>query len=109
MDHDLLTKTKTYYHYDAAEDKVTFQTRADVTDLLELNKAQFNNTDERARFGDKIGPGTTVARLPLHVYFELKRKGIADDKEAFAKWLDDPANSAWRTRPGRVSKGLRRR
>jgi hypothetical protein len=50
-----------------------------------------------------------VARLPLHVYFELKRKGIADDKEAFAKWLDDPANSAWRTRPGRVSKGLRRR
>lgn len=98
----------TTFHYDAVDDKVHFETREDVEPLIELNKAQYNNFDERSRWGDRFVTGT-VARLPLWLGLELQRKGILDDSEKLAKWLDDPANSGWRTRPGRVSKRRPRR
>lgn len=104
LDRDTEAGTVTYFHYDATEDKVIYETVMDAEDILELNKAQYNSFDERSRFGDKIGPSTTVARIPLHIYFDLKRRGIADDEQALAKWLDDPANSGWRTRPGLLSR-----
>jgi hypothetical protein len=108
FDHDREMRTKTYYHYDATTDKVTFETKMDVEGLIEVNKARYNQFDERSRWGEKLSAGV-VASIPMHVYFDLKRKGIADDEAALAKWCDDPANSGWRTRPGRLSKGLRRR
>jgi hypothetical protein len=43
-----------------------------------------------------------VASIPLSVYMDLVQKGIAKDKEALRKWLNDPENQVFRTRPGRV-------
>jgi hypothetical protein len=102
-DVDPLTGVKTRVHYDAIDDKVHFETIHDVQPLLEMNKRQYNQFDERSRFGDSMVRGT-VARLPLWLYFDLMRKGIATDEMALAKWLDDPENSGWRTRPGKLSR-----
>jgi hypothetical protein len=43
-----------------------------------------------------------VATLPLSVYYQLKREGIADDPKRLAKWMNDPDNRAFRTRGGRL-------
>jgi hypothetical protein len=98
LDYDAATGTKTIFHSDG-EGGGTIETQQDVTDLLEYNKARYNNVDERARYGEKAW---IVASLPMHVYFDLKRKGIADDQKKFKAWLNDPENLYYRTRPGRV-------
>lgn len=100
LDYDPATKTKTVFH-ELDDDKFAIETVADVTDLIEANKIKYNDVDERARFGEKAW---VVASLPMHVYFDLVKKGIANDKVKFAKWLDDPENLFWRTRPGKLSK-----
>jgi hypothetical protein len=33
---------------------------------------------------------------------ELKQQGIIDDPKALRRWLNDPDNRYFRTRPGRV-------
>lgn len=72
----------------------------DVTEILDANKAEYNMHDERSRWNHE---GTKVASIPLVVWEELKRKGIADDQKALLRWLDDPDNRAFRTRPGKLS------
>lgn len=102
MDYDPLTKTKTTFHA-MDDDKFVVATEADVTDLIEANKLKYNDVDERARFGEK---SWVVASLPMHVYFDLLQRGIIDkhDDTKLMKWLDDPENRYWRTRPGKLSR-----
>jgi hypothetical protein len=35
-------------------------------------------------------------------YMDLKKKGILDDQVALKRWLNDPENRYFRTRPGQV-------
>ncbi len=99
LDYDPVTKTQTIYHSDG-EGGHTIETRQDNTELVERNKSLYASVDEHARYGD----GKVVASLPMHVYFDLYRKGIAQDEKALAKWLDDPENLYYRTRPGKLSR-----
>lgn len=73
----------------------------DASDILEINKAEYNSVDERARH--KSEAFNRVARLPLVVFADLERRGITKDPKAFKKWLDEPDNRHFRTRPGRLS------
>ncbi|MCC2626382.1 MAG: hypothetical protein K0S14_32 [Thermomicrobiales bacterium] len=98
LDYDPDTKTKTIFHSDG-EGGYTIETLQDVTELVEYNKARYNNVDQRARWGEKAW---VAASLPPHVYMDLKMKGIADDEKKFKAWLNDPENLYYRTRPGRV-------
>lgn len=102
LDYDPITKTKTIFH-ELDDEKYAIETVADVTDLIEANKAKYNDVDERARFGEKAW---VVASLPMHVYFDLLKRGIIDknDDTKLMKWLDDPENLYWRTRPGKLSR-----
>jgi hypothetical protein len=43
-----------------------------------------------------------VATLPLVLWMKLKQDGILDDPRALRRWLNDPDNRAFRTRPGRL-------
>ena len=88
---------KRYWHYDADTDTATIETRQEVTDLVENNKADFN----AAASGWK-GEMHKVASIPMNVYFDLKEKGILDDPAALKRWLNDPDNRFFRTKPGRV-------
>lgn len=72
------------------------ETVQDVTGIAEYNKRSYNNTDKKWKDVNK------VASIPLSVYYELKRQGIADDPKALRKWLNDSNNQVFRTRQGRL-------
>lgn len=86
----------TSFHYDADKDEAIIQKSQDVSGIIEANKQQFNSAPER------WGEWTKVGSIPLSVYYELERQGITKDQEAMKKWLNDPDNRYFRTRPGTV-------
>lgn len=94
------TQITTLFHYDPETDTAVIEKKQDVSSLLSDNKAIFNGFDERSRWKD--GLGDRVASIPLSVYFDLQRKGITEDQEAFRTWLNNPDNRFFRTRPGRI-------
>ena len=99
IDVDREMGTLTRFHYSPTdEDAFTIETVQRVDPIVDLNKFQYNATDERARFGDTAH----VARIPLVVWEDLRKRGIADDEKKLGAWLNDPANRCFRTRPGRV-------
>lgn len=95
-----------WFHYDHTTDDVTIETVQDVTGIVEGNKAEYASIDERARWKD--GLGNRVATIPLSVLSDLQRKGIYNhgtgvaDQKAMTRWLNDPDNRFFRTRPGRI-------
>lgn len=93
---DAFTGVKTYYNYDADKDEAIISKEQDVSAIIEANKAEFNAAPER------WGEWTKVGSIPLSVYYELERQGILNDQKAMAKWLNDPDNRAFRTRPGTI-------
>ena len=76
-------------------------TQQDVEPVLAENAAQrrdapkhkFNND------GDRV---TKVASIPNVVMIELRQKGILADPDRFKKWLNDPENTVFRTRGGKI-------
>ena len=97
FDYDPLTGATEIFHYDAASDTVTFETQQPVDDLVELNKRLHNAADKGWK-----GDLHRVASIPMNLYWELKERGILDDQKALRRWLNDPDNRYFRTRPGRV-------
>lgn len=98
FDYDPFLGITEYFYYDPDTDKVTIQQVQNTTHIVEQNKKQFNATDERAKWGD----WSKVASIPISVWADLNAKGIVRDKAAFKKWLNDPSNRYFRTRPGQV-------
>lgn len=84
-----------YWHVKANGEYVV-ETQQDVSAIVEANKREYNETPSRYRDVNK------VASIPLSVYYELKRKGIADDPKALKKWLNDRDNQVFRTRAGKL-------
>jgi hypothetical protein len=79
------------------------ETRQDISEILENNKAQFNAIDERTKWGEF----TKVASLPNVVIDDLNTKGIMRgfaviDEKRFRAFLNDPDNRFFRTRPGQI-------
>ena len=86
-----------YWHWDEDKEQAVIETRQEVTDLLDANKAEANE----ASTGWK-GDMHKVASIPLNVYYDLKQKGIIDDPKAFKRWLNSPENRFFRTKLGKV-------
>ena len=86
------------WHYDDEKDEATIQTQQDVTAIIEENKDEFNQVDERARWGE----WSRVASIPLSLYYQMKVEGKIDDQEYMKRWLNDSNNQFFRTRPGKV-------
>jgi len=93
---DKQTGIKTFLDYDGTDDNAIIVKEQDATGIAESNKQAFDAAP--ARWGDM----THVGRIPLTVYYELERQGILHDQVALRKWLNDPENIMWRTRPGNV-------
>lgn len=79
------------------------ETRQDISEILENNKAQFNAIDERTKWGEF----TKVASLPNVVIDDLNQKGVMRgfaviDEKRFRAFLNDPDNRFFRTRPGQL-------
>lgn len=86
------------FHYDHATDEFTIETIYQTP--FEENRRLYN--DAPGRFSPD--GGDTIARIPDPVLFDLYKRGVLADEKEFRKWLDDPDNRVFRTRPGRMSK-----
>lgn len=105
FDHDPLTGVTEYFVFDEDTGGFTIETQQDVEPLVEINKALYNDTGDYRRFGGELH---RIASLPNVIVMELSKQGILtpagrilDDKR-FRRWLNDPDNRLFRTRPGRV-------
>jgi hypothetical protein len=94
--------TETYFH-DLDDSTVALETVQDVGPVIEANKRDLNNVDNR-RFGD----GKMVARIPIVIMLQLVQQGILDpkfsvlDEKRFSAWLNSSDNCWMRTWPGNV-------
>lgn len=96
LDYEPDTGDTVWFHSDADGQNYVVERVSNVEPLVEFNKAVVNM--DHPRWGD----GKVVAQFPMVVYEELRKKGILNDQQAMAKWLNDRDNAAWRVRPGRV-------
>lgn len=107
--HDADMGITDYFEWDAAAQTFRVSSMQDAEPIIEANKARFNSTDERARWGD----GQMVAEIPLTMLHEFNKMGIGDlpDKadgfKRLRKTLDDPMFARLRTRPGKLSRTSR--
>ena len=99
FDINLETGTKKLWHYDADKDEATIQTIIDATEVVEANKERFNSFDEKANWK---GDMHHVASIPMALYYQMKAEGKLHDQAYMKRWLNDPDNRAFRTRPGEV-------
>lgn len=76
------------------DDKLIIGVHQDVEPILEGIK--------RDREIMRHGVNKVTARLPVPLYEDLKRRGIADDEDAFRRWLNGPEAAPWRIWQGRV-------
>lgn len=89
--------------YHGHGDEHAIETIQDVTEIVE--DAKYNYKERQGeRWKDLM---THVAQIPTSIYYDLVRKGIIDEKndpemERLKKWLNDPDNRVFRTRPGRI-------
>ena len=90
---DPATGITKYWHVND-KDEYVIETVQNVSTITDANKRQYN--DNTGKWGEM----QKVASIPLPVYYELKRQGIADDPKALKKWLNDRDNQVFRTRAG---------
>jgi hypothetical protein len=104
--HDPVTRVTRKMHYSESDDSYVVESRQDANAILELNKASYNSY---RRASDPHGSwGDLYASIPLVIWGDLCRRGIAFDNERLAAWLDDSENQFVRRRPGTVSRKVRR-
>ena len=99
FDFDPISGTKKLWHYDAEKDQATIQTVIDATEVVAGNKERFNSFDEKAGWK---GDMHHVASIPMALFYQMKAEGKLDDQAYMKRWLNDPDNRAFRTRPGEV-------
>ena len=95
-DTDPLTGTKTFFRMEDGAKTFDLITESTVDPILEENQ-RLRKEDPNFK-GDQV----RVASIPMAVWSELMRKGIAQDETEMKKWLNDRDNEVFRTARGRV-------
>ncbi len=102
FDYDPMTGTTELFHWNEQEGTFTIEYQQDVSDLVERNKALFNETEKSTRWRDV----NWVASIPNNLLFDLRRRGIGDREDKvngypkLKKWLNDSENEHFRMRVG---------
>lgn len=94
---DAPTRKTLKMHEPGHTDEIVFETKADISPVLELNKLRRQRVDERAPWKE----GDLVASIPPVVYWNLPEH-IRNDPKEFDKWLNHDDQKPFRTRGGRV-------
>lgn len=97
VEHDPLTGVTNYFH-SLGDGKFVSEDVVDIAPTKDANAKLYNDAPKRW----KHDANNHIASIPLPIYFDLKRQGIVADRKAFLKWLSDPDNRVFRTRPGRI-------
>ena len=96
---DAQTGVIKWWHWDDSTDTFVIETEMAqpvLESILDENKQSFNDAPTG------WGNGQKIASIPVHILWDLKKKGILDDEAAFKRWLNDPDNRFFRVRPGTV-------
>ena len=102
LDHDAQSGLTEWYHYDPDTEGFVIETTQDIEGIIELNKAVVN--DNNGWKGDLHH----VAHIPLSILMQLAQQGILTvagqilDEKKYRAWLNDPSNSAFRVKRGRI-------
>ena len=113
LSYDEKTGKTEIYHYDQIEERSVIQTRQDIEPILEINRMDYNSFDENARWGNPLKPSQEtfhhVARIPEAIMEQMPaelRQGFMSGKglhsKTWKKWLNDPHNKMFKTRPGKI-------
>jgi len=94
---DPVTGVTKWFHWDDTNDTFVIQTQQEVDNIIDANRMNYNESAN-----ESWGDGKVVASIPMTVYFDLMKKGIANDPKALKKWLNDPDNRYFRTRAGHI-------
>jgi len=83
---------------------IVIETKQDVTEIIEANKAQLELDKQRTGHLNEMHH---VARIPFTVIDVLNQQGIMKgfnvvDEVGFAKWLNDPDNAVWKVYRGTI-------
>jgi hypothetical protein len=100
---DIEAGYREWYWSNPDTDEVALQTEWLVEPIAEAAKARFNQYDERSRYKDDVL--NHVAYIPMWVIeheWRVNRRNMLADKEYVRHWANDPANSGFRTRPGKL-------
>lgn len=102
FDHDPLTQTTEFFHYDESTHKVTIETVTDDEAVIENNKRLANDGDGFLPSRD----GRRIASIPPNVQLKwLTELGVdlmnKDHMPAVRRLLNDPDWRFLRTSPGR--------
>ena len=86
------------------DDGKIVETNQDVTDIIEKNKQEYNNSS--TKWGEDVFDNK-IASIPLTVVDNLNKQGIMRgfhvlDQKKFFAWLNDPDNRFFRTKQGRI-------
>lgn len=98
IDEDPVTKTKERLHIDGGGENFRLETKQNVEPVTDVAKEMRKDSDGRFNLDGQ----THVASIPLVVWRELEKEGIAHDDEALKEWLNQRENRAFRTHPGRL-------
>jgi hypothetical protein len=99
FDYDPFTGILEKFHYNEDDDTFLIEAIQDTTAIEEAAKTSFNSYDSpRDRWGDY----QRVAHIPNVILQDLMLSGKLKDQAYMKRWLNDPDNAVFRTRPGRV-------
>lgn len=103
LDYDPDIGRTTVYWYNQYDQAQRLTEHWDVSGIIEANKARYAATDERASWSHRDDQlGTHVGTIPLAIAFDvLQKTGWGRDRKAVSRWLTDPANRHFLSRPVR--------
>jgi len=96
LDFNETTRVGHWYDYDRSTGMVTITAEQECAPITYWNKQEYNFDHGRA--GDQV----KVASVPEVIYAEWIATGKDRDAAFIKRWLNDPENRFFRTRPGRV-------
>ena len=92
LDSDPVSGTRHYVDYDPGEDRLSYISEYDPTELLRHNHF-LRGENPRSTLGRDM---VFVGRIPLIVLQDLQRRGIFQDKKAYLRWLEEhPQFKTW--------------
>lgn len=101
LSYDPRTKTREIFRSndDGTFDIITMQDVEDVQQDAHDMKKAFRGPGGGRWKGDGFHK---VAMVPMTVLTEWYQNGTLKDQNTLKKWVNDPANAVFRTRPGRI-------
>lgn len=97
LEYDPVAKRQQWVWYNADDEEFAIETVQDFTPIIEDNKRKYAATDERAGWKGDVH---RIGSIPLSIWQDvMKKTANGKDRAAVRKWLNDPDNRVFLTRP----------